>query len=86
MYVGMRSVGMHAVLTTRVCKDCDEVVSVLIGFCGQDGPCGHAEHDKDLNVCPICHGTNLKHWSTHRTCPKCKGKMREDPESFICWD
>ena len=86
MYVGMRGVGMHAVLTTRVCKDCNEVVSVPIGFRGQDGPCGDPEYDKDLNRCPKCHGTNLKRWANQRPCPKCKGKMREDPNSFICWD
>ena len=71
---GRRDVGMHAVVKTMVCSDCQSVVDVLIGFCGKDGPSGYPEEDKDLNKCPECSGTNLKHWNNGGLVPNVGNK------------
>ena len=75
---------MQAVLRTMVCKDCLELVDVLIGRSGIDGPTGDAEYDQRLNRCPTCNGTNLRRWVARR-CPKCRGTI--DPGEFAgLWD
>ncbi len=82
---GGRGVGMEAVLRTMICSHCEELVDVLIGFFGRDGPSGDPEHDKNLDRCPECNGQELKRWPASRPCPRCGGKMSEGDE-IICWD
>ena len=82
---GGRDVGMVAVVRTMVCRTCEEVVDVLIGQCGLDGPTGDPEYDKDLGVCPECGGKDMVVWGRARPCPKCAGKMKRG-EGTILWD
>ncbi len=49
---GGRAVGMVAVVRTMTCNDCKEVVDVLIGRYGENGPTGDPDYDADLNICP----------------------------------
>jgi len=70
-----------------ICKDCKEVVQVLIDQYGKDGPTGDPEFDKRLNLCPECRGKNLRKWSSHPLCPKCGTRMKKNPEAPITdWD
>ena len=82
-----RSCGMMAVVQPMICRDCNEVVQILIGEFGKDGPTGDPEFDKRLNICPECGGKNLRKWSKHHPCPKCGTGMKKDPElGGIDWD
>lgn len=45
---------MIAVVETMTCQGCKEVVDVLIGQTGREGPTGDSDYDKDLLVCPRC--------------------------------
>ena len=47
-----RDYGFVAVIQPMICDDCNELVQVLIGHEGKDGPSGNPEYDKDLNICP----------------------------------
>jgi ssDNA-binding Zn-finger/Zn-ribbon topoisomerase 1 len=85
---GGRDMGMVAVVHTATCRDCREVAAVLVGARGQDGPTGDAELDRELNVCPDCHGTDLARWTDDlRPCPRCGANM-EQAESApqVLWD
>ena len=79
--------GMVAVVRTMVCDDCQEIVDVLVGKFGQEGPTGDPSYDKDLNVCPNCHKRHVHPWSASRNCPRCATKMilaHDSPR--ILWD
>ncbi|MCC6155061.1 MAG: hypothetical protein IT367_14945 [Candidatus Hydrogenedentes bacterium] len=76
---------MHAVVQTMICADCTVLVDVLIGASGEIGLTGDAEYDKDIGLCPECHGRNLSNWSDIHPCPKCGAEMETgDPE--VLWD
>jgi len=81
-----RDVGMMAVTKTMVCRGCTEVVDVMIGQFGQDGPTGDPEFDKQLGVCPLCNDSDLRAWPRRHPCPKCKSPMIKDESSEIDWD
>jgi hypothetical protein len=83
---GGRDVGFSAVLRTMICEDCRAVQDVLIGFCGQDGPTGDADWDKNLDICPVCRGRNLRAWPATHDCPRCGAKMVESENDFTLWD
>ena len=83
---GGRDVGMVAVVRTMTCKDCEEVVDVLIGRYGENGPTGDPEYDADLDICPECRGRNVRSWSRRHPCPKCDGEMKKEPGMDILWD
>ena len=83
---GGRDVGMAAVIRTMMCDHCKELVEVLIGQCGKDGPTGDPDFDKDLNLCPECSSNTVRPWPRHRPCPKCGGRMTKDRNSFVMWD
>ncbi len=72
---GERSIGMFAVIQTMTCNDCRELVDVLIGFFGDDGPSGNPENDEMLNTCPECNGKKVTVWPKSKPCPRCKGVM-----------
>jgi hypothetical protein len=42
---------MVAVVQTMVCDSCSELVDVLIGRSGEEGPTGDPDYDKKLGVC-----------------------------------
>lgn len=54
-----RDCGMVAIVQTMVCEDCQELVDVLIGCCGKNGPTGDPDYDQDLGVCPDCQGQHF---------------------------
>ena len=83
---GGRDVGMLAVTKTMICQSCNEVVDVMIGQFGQDGPTGDPEFDKELGICPGCEGADLRSWSRRHPCPKCNGRMIREKEPRIMWD
>jgi hypothetical protein len=82
---GKRDVGMVAVTNTVICRECSEVVDVLVGAYGKDGPTGDPGMDRDLHRCPNCHGRDTDPWPKKRPCPKC-GKRMEDTGDFTLWD
>ncbi len=83
---GGRDYGFVAVVRTMICADCNDLVDVLIGREGNDGPTGDAEFDKDLNICPKCRGTHVKSWSAKRGCPRCEEPMERSKDNVILWD
>lgn len=82
---GGRAVGMFAVVRTSICFDCHELVDVLIGHSGQDGPTGIPELDRDLGRCPRCNGTNVTPWGKSHPCPRCGARMRKGGMTVL-WD
>lgn len=84
---GGRDYGMVAVVQTMVCGDCQDLVDVLIGREFIDGPTGDPKYDKDLGVCPDCHGHNVTPWPKEHPCPRCKSIMVIDPDGLeMLWD
>jgi hypothetical protein len=84
---GGRDVGMSAVVRTMTCADCVELVDVLIGHWGQDGPTGNPDYDKNLDICPECSRANVRPWPSHHPCPRCSGQMIKDEDSgLLMWD
>ena len=83
---GGRDVGMVAVVRTMTCKDCEEVVNVLIGRCGENGPTGDPEYDANLNICPKCRGCNVRSWPRRHPCPQCDGEMKKERGMDMQWD
>jgi len=86
MVSGGRDVGMVAVVRTMTCKDCDELVDVLIGRYGENGPTGDPDYDDDLDVCPNCKGRNVQLWSSSHSCPRCGCEMKRERGMAIQWD
>lgn len=79
--------GMFAVVRTMTCDDCNELVDVLVGKYGEEGPTGDPAYDKDLKVCPHCHRRNVHPWLTRRGCPKCGTSMSLSHDSpTVSWD
>jgi hypothetical protein len=79
--------GMFAVVRTMTCADCEEVVDVLVGKYGQEGPTGDPSYDKDLGVCPNCHRRRVSPWPGKRNCPRCENPMTLAPDSpRVLWD
>ena len=84
---GGRGVGMTAVVQTMICLDCKELVDVLIGRFGIDGPTGDPDFDNDLNLCPECRGSQVRPWSKKRPCPRCGERMSKPDNGLITlWD
>ena len=84
---GGRDVGMIAVVRTMICGDCRELVDVLIGHQGKDGPTGDPAYDEDLGRCPQCGGRNTAEWTAPGPCPRCGEMMdRSEVGSISMWD
>jgi len=81
-----RDCGFVAVIKPMICNDCNQLVEVLVGMCGMDGPTGDPEYDKDLNICPECKGKNLKPWPNNHPCLNCGTNMEMSDEPEIYWD
>ena len=81
---GGKDYGMVAVVQTMVCGSCSELLDVLIGRGGEEGPTGDSDYDKDLGVCPQCRGKDLVVWEESMGCPKCEGRMNEGQRTL--WD
>jgi uncharacterized paraquat-inducible protein A len=86
MVAGGRDCGFVAVVRTMICFDCNDLVDVLIGREGKDGPTGDIEYDKNLNICPKCQGTHINSWSAKRSCPRCEEPMVRSEGYRILWD
>jgi hypothetical protein len=82
---GGRDVGMDAVVRTMICEDCLDLVDVLIGRWGKDGPTGDPEYDKALGRCPACEGRRLEVWKKGRPCPGCSEAMAKGRDIML-WD
>ena len=82
---GGKDYGMVAVVETMTCRDCRELVDVLIGRQGEVGPTGEPDFDRDLGLCPACLGKNVAAWGASRPCPKCDGRMARG-EIIAMWD
>lgn len=88
--------GMFAVTDTYICRSCIDLVEVTVGKYGkvikkQDIPKATANDEFDITyyVCPKCGSDkHLIKWSVkNRPCPKCTGRMFEDPEGeSMLWD
>ena len=86
MVSGGRDVGMVAVVRTMTCKDCKELVDVLIGRYGKSGSTGDPEYDDDLDICPECRGRNVRLWPKRHPCPQCDGVMKKERGLDMQWD
>ena len=73
--VGGKDCGMVAVVETMVCRSCRELVDVLVGRYGKEGPTGDPDYDAELGLCPKCRGREVSAWGEPRRCPKCGGRM-----------
>ena len=82
---GGKDFGMVAVVQTMVCHSCNQLVDVLIGRYGTEGPTGDPDYDKGLGVCSGCHGNDVVAWEETRPCPKCDGRMIEGQTTAL-WD
>lgn len=84
---GGRDVGMIAVVHTMSCRDCRELVNVLTGRQGKDGPTGDPGYDKGLGRCPRCKGREVVAWTAPGPCPRCGEVMgRSDYGVVTMWD
>ncbi len=83
---GGHSCGFIAVLRTKFCRTCRELVDVSVGSFGKDGPTGDPQLDEDLNRCPRCKGKKLRIWKSGQPCPRCGGAMPADPHTICLWD
>jgi DNA-directed RNA polymerase subunit RPC12/RpoP len=85
---GGEDCGMMTVVKTMTCNDCNELIDILIGYCGEIWETGNPEHNKNLYICSKCNGQNLSIWSaTKRPCPKCDHKLEKDKDSPpVMWD
>jgi len=86
MVSGGRDCGMVAVTMTMVCRDCRDLVDVLIGAHDREGPTGDPDYDKNLDICPECGGRNLIPWSDKHQCPRCGSTMEKDDIVIVMWD
>jgi len=72
----------------KYCRDCEELVSVLIGFvpnCPEEEISKGRHHvDKYANRCSNCNGLNLDDWPSTNPCPTC-GKPMQREETYL-WD
>lgn len=82
---GGRDVGMDTVVQTATCANCRELVDVVIGWWGKDGPSGAPNLDCRLWRCPICEGMALDPWSDERPCPQCALSMEQGNMTSM-WD
>jgi len=82
---GGRDCGFCAVVRTMICANCTELVDVLIGAHGNDGPIGDPEYDRDIGLCPSCRGHDLSNWPGSHPCPKCKARMTDNGPPLM-WD
>ena len=85
LIAGRRDVTMTAVTDTFICRNCKELVDIVVGEFGQLSP---IEIDKKNPgyTCPNCgSGSHLKKWKPHkRPCPKCgTGKMEIDENGSV---
>ena len=76
---GGKSCGFCGEVESMVCLDCKELMDVLTA---------HAPDLKPIEPrCNECKGKNLKKFYPGRTrCPKCRSKMKQDPDSMVMWD
>lgn len=76
--------GFYIDTDTMVCNTCKEVVDVVTSL----RDIIEEDSDSEINVCPVCHGKDLKKWKKSHPCPKCGGKMAEggDLKEKILWD
>ena len=77
---------MLAAVRTMTCKDCKEVVDVLIERCGEVGRTGDPDFDKDFDICRKCRGKKLQQWPRKYPCPRCGDGMLKDNGPPIMWD
>lgn len=79
--------GMVAVTETMTCHGCRELVDVVIGAYGKEGPTGNPDFDQDLNICAECGSADLTLWEASKPCPKCGRSMGEmDDGLTTLWD
>jgi len=79
--------GMVAVVQTKICLDCRELVDVLIGARDKVGDkTGAPERDAEMNLCPLCQGKQLETWPETRPCPRCNKPMQDNGELVEMWD
>ena len=82
---GGKDVGMVAVVQTMTCHDCKDLVDVLIGRYGEEGPIDDAVSAHELGSCPECGGKKVVPWDETRPCPSC-GTQMVPGELAVMWD
>lgn len=73
-----RDAGTRSVTETVTCRDCRELVDVMVAVVGSDDP-------TPLRRCPRCQGARLAAWTPGGDCPRCAEPMR-DPVPVGSWD
>ena len=76
---------MQVGVETRFCRDCGDLVDVVIGRPPEVGPSGDPEFDQRLNVCPHCGAECLEAWEPPGECPRCGSQMSRG-EMISIWD
>lgn len=77
--------GIVKMTETMTCKDCQDLVDVLIGTQGEVGKTDTPDTNDLIGVCPKCNGKNISPWSKDGQCPKCGGLMIQG-ELVALWD
>ena len=77
---------MLATIETMICRDCREVVDIVIGRYGKEGLTGDSDYDKTIGVCPKCGGKDVSVWQKSKPCPKCDGRMEMGEGCVVLWD
>ena len=82
-----RDFGMVYYVETMICRGCRELVDVLIGVHGCEGPTGNQRFDRELYICHLCRGKKITVWPDDQPCPKCGSGMVIDKDSSpLLWD
>jgi DNA-directed RNA polymerase subunit RPC12/RpoP len=93
---GGHDYGFSAVTDTYICRNCREIVDVLVGVDGETYTIEEAKNIKTPNrtsgnfyKCPKCKSDiHIIKWNTKRKpCPRCMGTLILDKEgNYILWD
>lgn len=75
--------GIIAVIKTKVCDNCLELVDVLVGNTTENEK--NIGYIPDFEKCPECGNSDLFDWY-ECLCPRCGEKMEKDCRNIIFWD
>jgi hypothetical protein len=82
---GRPDCGFVAMTETMVCRHCEELVDVLVGFTPEAEDMPEAPDKRKIGLCPQCRCKDVVAWEKSRPCPKCGGRMKQG-DMILLWD